>query len=55
MSLEVFQKAQPIIKQNEASNNKFYIIAKGSVAILKATDTNVFQIVLPKKEEPIIT
>lgn len=42
MSLETFQIGQPIVKQNDSSNNKFYIIVKGSVSIVKANDTNVF-------------
>ncbi|KAL4449708.1 hypothetical protein ABPG74_008081 [Tetrahymena malaccensis] len=50
MQLETYQKGQPIIKQGEPSNNKFYVIAKGSVVIVKATDTNVFQVVQQQDE-----
>lgn len=42
MTIETYKLGEPIIKQNDASNNKFYIIAKGSVSIVKSSDTNVF-------------
>ncbi|EAS06336.1 cyclic nucleotide-binding domain protein (macronuclear) [Tetrahymena thermophila SB210] len=51
MQLETYQKGQPIIKQGEPSNNKFYVIAQGSVVIVKATDTNVFQVSQQQDEE----
>ncbi|KAL4471178.1 hypothetical protein ABPG72_019120 [Tetrahymena utriculariae] len=51
MQLETYQKGQPIIKQGEPSNNKFYVIAQGQVVIVKATDTNVFQVTQQKEEE----
>lgn len=49
--METFHRGQPIIRQNDPSNNKFYVILRGSVSIVKANDTNVFQVVTAAKIE----
>ena len=42
MSMETYSKGSIIIKEGDASNNKFYIIMNGTVSIIKYNDTNVF-------------